>query len=275
MNPQRPLAGCVVGISISESEDLAGRHYDSHEVNRCVALLAETLLGNGARLAFGHDWRPNGVMMAVADFAVRYAPSSPRSPGAMPAGEAPILNLVAPPDRPFLHSGGDDDPVGQRLRGMLAGVVTARTIEFSPRTDDRRVARADSLSALRVELTRQCHARICLGGRVGGFAGWFPGVAEEAHLALRSGQPLFTSAIFGGAAGAIATALVRRGPPPVWEPHAIIADTPLPPNLDFRDLRPAPNGLTPAEQTRLFDPPSPEACIELILRGLVQWWRRR
>src|SRR4051812_10626969 len=107
MNPQRPLSGCAVGISISETQDLTGQHFDAYEVNRCVALLAETLLGNGARLVFGHDWRPNGVMMAVAEFAMRYSGTSSRSPAEVPNGEAPIVSLVAPPDLPFLREAQD------------------------------------------------------------------------------------------------------------------------------------------------------------------------
>ena len=96
---ERSLTGCIVGISTSESEELESLGFDHFEVNRTVIRLSEALLGAGARLAFGHDWRPGGVMEAVAALAVRYLnvnPLNSRPP------QAPILNRVAPPDIPFL-----------------------------------------------------------------------------------------------------------------------------------------------------------------------------
>jgi len=279
-----PLTGCSVGISISESEDTLGASFDSHEVNRCVCLLAETLLGNGARLVFGHDWRPDGVMMAVADFALRYAPPGSRSPSESPSSPL-IVNRLAPPDKPFLRpvkrsrSSPDEgeensDIVRNQLSAMLGGIVDAKTISYLPTGDNRRIRLAEGLSHLREELTGLCDTRICIGGRFKGFRGWYPGVAEEAYLALAHKQPLYISAIFGGTSAAIAKFVLNGGRPPVWKPAPLGEKTARRSPLSFEGLRLMPNGLTAEEQARLCDPPSLEACVELILRGLVKWWTR-
>src|SRR5712691_8325750 len=46
---RRPLHGLVVGISVSESENLAAWGYTSADVNRVTLRLSEALLAAGAR----------------------------------------------------------------------------------------------------------------------------------------------------------------------------------------------------------------------------------
>src|SRR6185503_12876261 len=179
MNPICPLEGCSVGISISASEDLHGRSLDLETVNRAVLQIAEVLLGAGANLVFGHDWRPGGVMQAIAGMAVRYHHRfSART-------ELPvrILNLVAPPDVPWLRR---EEHEAEAMSARLRGHVEARQIAFQG-DPDREAGRANALSALRRELTACCHARICLGGTLDErkYKGWHPGIVEEGFFALK------------------------------------------------------------------------------------------
>jgi len=55
-------------------------------------------------------------------------------------------------------------------------------------------------------------ARIVLGGKTQGYSGFMPGVFEEALLALEHGIPLYVLGGFGGAAEALAQALLAPGP---------------------------------------------------------------
>lgn len=131
MIPERPLAGCIVGISTSESDELESLGFDRFELNRTIIRLSEALLGAGARLAFGHDWRPGGVMEAVAALAVRYFDVSQENAVVPPA---PILNRVAPSDVPFLHPELDAkteetiDPA-QIFQTRLRGIVDAQQVK--------------------------------------------------------------------------------------------------------------------------------------------------
>ena len=68
MNPEndstmtgRPLEGKAIGISVALGEDHARCGYGAEEMNRTVVRLSEVLLSAGARLVFGHDWRPYGI----------------------------------------------------------------------------------------------------------------------------------------------------------------------------------------------------------------------
>ena len=61
-SPRRPLAGCVVGLSISESEDSTGCGFPPGQINRVTVQMVASLFGQGVGVVFGHDWREDGVI---------------------------------------------------------------------------------------------------------------------------------------------------------------------------------------------------------------------
>jgi hypothetical protein len=74
--------------------------------------LSETLLGFGARLVFGHDWRYGGVMEAISQAALRYWPVDD-------ANSPPLIkNFVPWPDNPQLK------PDVQRRRDIVKSCVS-------------------------------------------------------------------------------------------------------------------------------------------------------
>lgn len=259
MSIVRPLAGCIVGISISETQEMERLGFDRSDMNRCVVRLSESLLAAGARVAFGHDWRPGGVMEAVAALAVRYGNVHRDREGRPARGDAPILNRVAPPDVPFLQQQREDNIAARPnpMARLLKGIVDTRQT-YAPHGANR----AEALSLLREELARLCHVRVCLGGKLSGFTGKIPGIIEEALGTLRERRPVFTSGIFGGASAMIVDALSG-------EPAYIDAQ-------EFAELRARaarlPRALSKAEEYRLWRSTSVEECVELILRGTMKWW---
>ena len=58
-----------VGISVSPSWEAERLGYDERQINRIVIRMAQYFLDRDMRVIFGHDWREDGVMRAVADFA--------------------------------------------------------------------------------------------------------------------------------------------------------------------------------------------------------------
>jgi hypothetical protein len=73
--------------------------------------------------------------------------------------------------------------------------------------------RARGLTHHRHRLDQLCDARICIGGRLAGAAGRYPGVVEEALLALRARKPLYIISLLGGAAAQLALAIEGRAMP--------------------------------------------------------------
>jgi len=136
-----------------------------------------------------------------------------------------------------------------------------------------------------------------LGGPVAGFQGKYPGIAEEAFLAVRDGKPLFLLGAFGGCAGAVIEA-VRGGAPealtaPIQRRRAEYAELmdlwneragsrpfggPEPSPIDYerlagsfrdRGIEGLRNGLSAAENEHLFETVFLAEMVRLVLQGLA------
>jgi len=274
----------AVGISISDSEESRRLGFPPPLVARMTALLAEALCSHGVRLVFGHDWRPNGVMLEALRLAQDY--SGPAS-GAEPM----MTNLVPWPDHPALGP-EDRDRLSHILRVEEAGLPQGLT-DGSPgsselavtdrTTPEHRGLRARALTHLRHQLVARSDARLCLGGRLRGYSGRYPGIVEEAYLTLEAGQPLYLSGLIGGASALLISALRGEDCPPDLLANPALKDAVLEPDpyptLDPRtiwdrfvalgeDGLARMNGLTPEENRELLEAETIDAVAELVLRGI-------
>ena len=211
--PHRPLAGCAVNLSISENDDSAGRGFPGWQVNRLTLQVVAALFGQGASVVFGHDWREDGVMEAVYGFARQMQPPIPLSPADVEAEAEPMLQNRLPwPDNPYLPE-TDLERLSSTLKVQPAG-LPAELMPYDeeargagPNSNLYRYLRARGLTFLRRQLNDLCHARLCLGGRTSGSAGRYPGVIEEALLAIEGNKPLYLASFLGGATEQIVDAL--------------------------------------------------------------------
>jgi hypothetical protein len=293
----RPLAGLVVNLSISESEESLYRGFPAWQVNRTMLQVVAALFGQGAGVAFGHDWREDGVMEAVHSFAQQVQPPVPLSPQEAENAGVPLLQNYLPwPDEPRL-SKEDLERLASTLRVEKAGLPEQlRPYEEAARTEgpdspQYRYVRARGLTHLRHRLDAVSHARFCLGGRTMGSAGRYPGLIEEALLALQEDRPLYLAGALGGATRQIISAIEGQ---PIQEAfcrptsiNELYAAPPLP-NLpqNGRDLLidrnvawatfqeaglrtlAERNMLTIPENEELFHTPVLDQAIRLVLTGL-------
>jgi hypothetical protein len=200
---KRPLEDLGVGISISVGEESMQHGYSEEEVNRSVVRLSDALLSRGARLVFGHDWRPSGIMSAVARLAVAYEPSRTLDDHHQGRRPCRITNLV-PSDKRLELS--PDLRTELESRGLLRIEEVPIPSEIGQcRGVDGAALRAARLRVLRKSLADLCEARICLGGKLEKFEGFCPGILEEALLSaskVPDGKVLL-SGLFGGAAAKV------------------------------------------------------------------------
>jgi hypothetical protein len=198
-NAPRRLNGLVVGISISESDDLRDWGYTPADVNRSMVRMSEALLAAGARLIFGHDWRPDGIMDAICRLAIRYQPRDELS-----SREPLIQSVLAWPDQSSMEPTLRTE---LEQRGVLrVEMLPAPKGEWQSPLDP--TAKALALAEMRKELARRSHARICLGGRDGRQSdrpvkGFYAGVVEEAYRSVRAGQPVYFGSFLGGVCAAV------------------------------------------------------------------------
>jgi len=202
--PANALAGLQIGISVSDSADLARLGLLETHFRLAVGEIARCVLVSGGHLAYGGHLHPDGyttfLIQELHRFSRRdrplhlYLPWSEHRAMALSAikEERSALGLFG--EMQFLGPNGDViDPAANRNEPPV------------PVTDERE--REESLTSLRRYMAQQTHGRIVIGGKRSGFLGHMPGVIEEALMAIDCGQPLYLAGGFGGVTADIIRAL--------------------------------------------------------------------
>jgi len=258
MPQNRPLEGMAVGISISEAEDLASTGFTSDDINFVTVELCRRLVALGAQVVLGHQWRPGGIMEQVTRFAQAYHMESG-------ASEQPIVhNVMAWPDKASLSK--DDQK-------QLESLVRIYELEEPRAAAEQSLKRAKALTEMRQHITRLAKARICLSGKMKSHEGSIPGVIEEAFLSINEGQPVYLSAMMGGAAAALVDCI--RGQREIGSlfPEGALVPIEIP---SFFDSNPHQRyeaiaklcRLYPDELEQLFNAQNLDTIIQLSTRGM-------
>ncbi|MGB8170495.1 MAG: TIR domain-containing protein [Chthoniobacteraceae bacterium] len=198
-NPQTsgnetPLCNLRVGLSISESPDLAALGFGQPHLNDAFAEIARHLLAAGATLGTGHDLRLGGFGEALIQLAQAYFSDFEKK-------TVPIHSYLGWSAKPTLSEERRDDLV-QLVRFHFgpapqepeppAGTKEAPNPEHA-------CWRARGFTAMREQMNADLQARVLLGGKIEGVTGPWPGVVEEAWLALKERKAVFLLGAFGGA----------------------------------------------------------------------------
>ncbi len=194
-----------VGISISESPDLGVLGLSDGHLRDAMAEIALHLLASGTSLAYGGDLRQHGFTRLLAELAGRYR-DHPRH-----AGTIVVTDYLAWPVHIRMTSNelaafsADHEPAAHLVFLALDGARLAPEQRLGlsahePQEDEW----TKGLTAMRIVMLADIRARIVLGGRVEGYKGAMPGIAEETCLSLEARQPVFVLGGFGGCARDIA-----------------------------------------------------------------------
>jgi hypothetical protein len=264
MNYRESLTQRAIAISISESADMGVLGLAEEHLRDAMAEVARHLLAVGARLIYGGDLRSKGFTELLFELVARH--SRDEAPGAA------VTNYFAW----AVHISMDQQTIKSvidQLKGIAEVVFLAGDGKVLSHEDrlkaNPQVATQDqwanSLTAMRRVLTEVSDARIVLGGRVDGYKGYMPGVAEEALSALQAGQPLYILGGFGGCARDIAEELgiaTKRGTSrSTWSARSAFT------GYNAEGLR---NGLDSTENALLVRTVHVDQAVSLILRGLMR-----
>lgn len=169
---------------------------ESH-LREAVAEFAIYLLASGASLAYGGDLRRQGFTELLFELVMRY-----RQQG---ESDTRVTDYLAWP----VHIRMTADDLYKRnaklfgfARLVLVGqdgscisMEDRKTLQSREPSDDEW---STGLTLMRQIMRGETDARVVLGGRVEGYKGVMPGIAEEALLSFQVGQPLFLVGGFGG-----------------------------------------------------------------------------
>jgi hypothetical protein len=289
-NLEKATAGWRIGLSISDSSDLPMRGFGPPHLRDAAAEFARFLLAAGATLAYGGDLRQGGFTEVLFELLTAYRAISGEAVDAIQSYLAwPIHLDLDVAQRARLKNTARFHPIPPPADLGIDATAIASAKQVPPTTPENRVAWARSLTAMRERMNAEIHARLLLGGQARGL-GKYPGLAEEALLALRAGKPVYLVGAFGGCAEAVIEALLGNKPAALTldyqaadtMPGAAIAlyNSQLPPGgepIDYKALTAAfekfgiaglNNGLNVEENERLFTTMNLPEMIALVLRGL-------
>ena len=227
--------------------------------------LADTamfLLSTGRNLAYGGDLRSRGFTELLFELVLRYSNESDNGMRVIDYLAWPV-HIQMKYEELAKHAervAGIADLALLSLDGQRMALEERQTMS------DHRPNETEwdkGLTSMRCTMRSQSDARIVVGGRVKGYMGHMPGVAEEALLSLQARQPVFIVGGFGGCARDIAETL---GLVETWAGSGLD----WPKRCDFRRFqeRDLHNGLTLEENRELARTPFIDQVVVLVLRGL-------
>lgn len=270
MSYSEALAERAVAISVSESPDLGALGMGDAHLRDATAELARHLLALGARVAYGGDLRAGGFTEILLELVARHrrdADDGDHRSAVLSYLPWPVH--ISKPIHDLERYATELEGIATLLMLDLEGVPLSRE---QRRQLDSRPANAEEwatgLTAMRRRMDRDTSARIVAGGRVEGFLGAMPGIAEEARIALQGGKPLYILGGFGGCAADVAAAIgvaeISGVPSRDWGQADIFVNVPV------NGLR---NGLTIDENRTLAITPHVDEAIALVIRGMLRLHR--
>ncbi len=254
----------AVGISVSESPDLRALGLSHGHLRDAMAEIALHVLASGWSLAYGGDLRQHGFTQLLAELVRRYR-DHPRH-----AGTIVVTDYLSWPVHIQMTSNklaafsAEHEPAARLVLLTLDGARLAWEQRLKlPAHEPHEDEWTRGLTAMRTVMRGDIQARVVLGGRVEGYKGSMPGIAEETCLSLEARQPVFVLGGFGGCARDIAETLGLAkhwaGSRDEWAGRQC-----------FRKYSPDDlhNGLSQEENVVLVQTPHIQEAVTLVSRGL-------
>ena len=261
----------AVGVSVSESPDLQALGLSDGHLRDAMAEIALQVLASGRSLAYGGDLRQHGFTEFLAEMVGRYR-DHPRHGGTIVVTDylAWPVHIRMTSDE-FATFSAEHEPAVRLVFLGLDGTRLAQEQRVKlPAHEPNEDEWTKGLTAMRTAMRGDIQARIVLGGRVEGYKGAMPGIAEETCLSLEAGQPVFVLGGFGGCARDIAetVGLAERwaGSRGDWTGRECFR------KYSPDELR---NGLSREENVVLARTPHIQEAVTLVSRGLRRVFSRR
>jgi hypothetical protein len=283
------LKSKIIGISISESENLNELGYGVAHLKDAVIEIARYILASGGKLAYGGDMRQGGFTELIFDLLAYYKADKELQP------HERFYSYLAYPLSTTLSLEKEAElrhNVSFKKVAPPHDLQIANINEFlKPDSPDNLYVWARCLTKMREEMETECSARIFIGGRTKGFKGKCAGILEELLIALEQNHPVYLVGAFGGITKDAIDALNGKHPDSFSEQYyfdndeykkmSLLFNTRHPDNLidyskyllilqkiglnKIAEL----NGLSVGDNIRLTTTPHISEIIYLILKGLT------
>jgi hypothetical protein len=196
---ERFLSGTRIGVSVSNSANLAQLGLAQEHVEDDLVEITRYLIAAGATVVYGGDLRANGFTELLLEVVARHHPNNDSSTRfesvlAWPVHMSMAFDCLAAAVEVFAPAGG---LVLLDEKGGEMSMLERSRLEDVAVPDE---GWGPPLTAMRRTLAARCDARIAAGGATTGYRGDMPGVAEEVLLSLAADKPTFVTGALGGCA---------------------------------------------------------------------------
>jgi hypothetical protein len=209
------LDGKRIGLSVGEPDqaELLALGLSKPHIDDAARILARQVLAAGGKVVYGGTLSDQSLTECIFEMIGAYNRSG--------ACLNPLRNITP---WPWWHEANAEWQAARddRLEIVKCAAPSDREtgdvgnqpggVERLRATPEGRCDLIRSLTEMRRQLGVETDARVLLGGRSDRFLGLYPGIREEALLAIERSQPLYVLGAFGGAARLVARALSGERP---------------------------------------------------------------
>lgn len=215
---RRLLVGMSLSPTIQKKELFSAElqrlgFLDAH-FDDAIYELARYLLASGFDLAYGGDLREGGFTESLHGLAGQYGEQTQDPTLRLENFLAWVSHIGEPIDRMLQFQAS----ARQHRLPLPADVVTDLQVDpkkkptFVANSPESDYLNARCFTAMREAMTEKISARVLLGGPLAGYGGCYPGLVEEAYLAMKANRPVYLIGAFGGCTRAIIDAVEGRQP---------------------------------------------------------------
>jgi len=199
--PEKPikrgvLNGKKIAISVSLNDDLEKKGFSEQHLNDISIEIARYIIANDGAAMYGGDLRVGGFTYYFSELSNQYKKPNDKS--------FKFINYFVFPNTKALTREVRIDFMSKQIDVKV--VELPKEIDVDENKDYRpfennkdRFILCECFKNMRIQMAKDCNARILVGGKVSGYLGYMPGVIEEALFTFLEKKPFFLVGGFGGA----------------------------------------------------------------------------
>lgn len=185
-----------IAISVSINEDLEKIGLSEQHLNDISIEIARYIIANDGTALYGGDLRENGFTYYFSELSNQYKKINDK--------DFKFVNYFVFPNTKRLTRDVRIDFHSKQIE--IKEILVPKTISIDEQKEynsnkciEDRYSFCECFKEMRIQMAKDCSARILVGGKSTNYLGYIPGVIEEALYTLKESKPLFLVGGFGGA----------------------------------------------------------------------------